>query len=102
MIISTVKFVLYTSLANKKVCGGSYLLDRKHQVYHAEKTINLPPIYFVVKPFDLALINQIAKAHSSYRSAPTRLTIALKFPGGPASISLVTPRCLSAPWFSDV
>jgi hypothetical protein len=45
MIVSTVKFVLYSSLACKKVCGGGYLLGGKRQVYHTGKTPNLPLTY---------------------------------------------------------
>jgi hypothetical protein len=42
MIVHTVKFMLYGSLACKKVYGGGYVSDGKGQAYHAGKTYNLP------------------------------------------------------------
>jgi hypothetical protein len=57
MIVPTVKFVWYSGLVCKRICGGSYLLGGKRQA--AEKTIDLPPTYLPIKPFDLALLLNI-------------------------------------------
>jgi hypothetical protein len=56
MIVPTVKFVLYSSLACKKVCGGGYLLGGKRQAYHTRKTPNLSLTYLLIKLFTLLLL----------------------------------------------
>jgi hypothetical protein len=39
MIVPTVKFMLYSSLAYKNVCGDDYLLGEKRQAYYTGKTM---------------------------------------------------------------
>jgi hypothetical protein len=56
MIVPTIKFMLYDSLAYKKTYGGGYLLCRKRQAYFVGKTSNLPLTYLTIKPFNLALL----------------------------------------------
>jgi hypothetical protein len=56
MIVPTDKFVLYSSLACKKICGGDYLLGGKHQVYHTGKIPILPLTYLPIKLFTLSLL----------------------------------------------
>jgi hypothetical protein len=56
MIVPTIKFVLYRSLACKKVCGGGYLLGGKRQAYQTEKTPNLPLTYLPIKLFTPSLL----------------------------------------------
>jgi hypothetical protein len=40
----------------KRVYGGGYLLDRKHQVYFVGKISNIPLTYLTIKPFNHALM----------------------------------------------
>jgi hypothetical protein len=56
MIVPTAKFVLYSSLACKNICGDGYLLDGKHQAYHTGKTPNLPLTYLSIKLFTASLL----------------------------------------------
>ena len=56
MIVTTVKFVLYNSLACKKVCDDGYLLGGKRQTYHMGKTPNLPLTYLPIKLFTPSLL----------------------------------------------
>jgi hypothetical protein len=55
MIVPTIKFVLYSTLICKKVCGG-HLLGRKRQTYHTGKTPNLSLTYLVIKLFTPSLL----------------------------------------------
>jgi hypothetical protein len=56
MIVPTVTFMLYDSLACKRTYGGDYLLDGKCQTYFVGKTPNLPLTYLTIKPFNLVLL----------------------------------------------
>jgi hypothetical protein len=56
MIVPTVKFVLYSSLACRKVCGGDYLLGAKRQAYHTGKTPKLPLTYLPINLFSSSLL----------------------------------------------
>jgi hypothetical protein len=51
MVVPTIKSVLYSNLAYKKVCGGGYLLGGKCQAYYMGKTRNLPLTYLPIKLF---------------------------------------------------
>jgi hypothetical protein len=56
MIIPTVKFILYDSLACKRVYSGGYLLGGKRQANFTGKISNLPLTYLPIKLFNLALL----------------------------------------------
>jgi hypothetical protein len=56
MVVPIVKFLLYSSLACKKVCGGGYLLGGKCQAYHMGKIPNLPLTYLLIKLFTPSLL----------------------------------------------
>jgi hypothetical protein len=70
MIVSTVKFVLYNTLACKKICGCDYLLGAKRQVYHTGKTSNQPLTYLAIKFFtpSLLLVISVFDYESEIRS----------------------------------